>query len=422
MGHGRFLGKLDVRKRTVEGAGKLAGAEFRLARVIRRLDAWRGATVLEVELEGCPGRSRALNYDAITGQVDAGDRVLLNTTAVSLGLGTGGLHFVLAVQGRERRERAAAGHIMKLRYTPLQLQCLTIEEEAHPARAALTAACGLEGMVVVVGCVHSQLAPIVAGMRAGPRPRPRVAYVMTDGGALPLAFSRTVAELCERGWLAATITAGHAFGGDYEAVNLYTALLCARAVVGAELAVVVMGPGVVGTGTAYGFTAVEQGEIVDRVNVLGGNPVAALRVSFGDSRPRHRGVSHHCLTALGRVALTRAVIAVPTLEAEQSSRVWAQLEEAQVTARHRLIEAPGEPALDLLVREGLEVTTMGRGLREDPAFFQAAGAAGLVAAQLSADKEGGMDHGSARVPGNALHGAGGRGDVAVREENGARGG
>ncbi|MDQ7792961.1 MAG: DUF3866 family protein [bacterium] len=369
-----------------------------------------------MEIEDPPGHGRAMNYDGLTGAVGPGDRVLLNTTAVSLGLGSGGYHFVLAVPGRERRDLTGPGHIMKLRYTPLQIRCLAVEEEAHPAHAQVAAARDLGGMVVIAGCLHSQLAPTVAGLRAAMSPPPRVAYVMTDGGALPLAFSRTVAELAERGWLNATITSGHAFGGDYETVNLYTALLCAAAVVRAHVAVVAMGPGVVGTGSTYGFTAIEQGEIVDRVNLLGGRPVAALRISFADSRSRHRGVSHHCLTALGKVARTRGVIAVPRLPRGQAALVRRQLEEAGLAGRHTLAGAAGEAALACLEQEGLEVATMGRDAGQDPAFFLAAGAAGAVAARLVA-QAGGEVVDRNGLPGEAPHGEGARDHVGFRPES-----
>ncbi len=118
----------------------------------------------------------------------------------------------------------------------------------------------------------------------------RVAYVMTDGGALPAWFSRTCAILREAGWLAGTITVGQAFGGDLEAVTLHSGLLAARHVLGADVAVVTQGPGNLGTGTRWGFSGVAAGEAVNAVAVLAGLPVAALRVSEAESArasPRH---------------------------------------------------------------------------------------------------------------------------------------
>ena len=61
-----------------------------------------------------------------------------------------------------------------------------------------------------------QLAPVLLAI-AHDRPGSRVVYVMSDQGALPMAFSRSVAELRASGLLAGTVTVGQAFGGDLEA-------------------------------------------------------------------------------------------------------------------------------------------------------------------------------------------------------------
>ena len=142
---------------------------------------------------------------------------------------------------------------------------------------------------------------------------PRVVYVMQDGGALPAWFSRTCAALRDAGWLAATVTTGQAFGGDLETVTVHTGLLAARHVLAADIAVVAQGPGNLGTGTRWGFSGVAAGEAVNAVAALGGRAVACLRVSEADPRERHRGISHHSLTAYGRVALARAEVVVPGL-------------------------------------------------------------------------------------------------------------
>jgi hypothetical protein len=132
---------------------------------------------------------------------------------------------------------------------------------------------------------------------------------MLDGGALPAWFSRTIASMRAAGWLAGTVTAGQAFGGDLETVTVHTGLLAARHVLGAEVTVVAQGPGNLGSGTRWGFSGVACGEAVNAVAALGGRPVASLRISEADPRPRHRGISHHSLTSYGRVALARADVA-----------------------------------------------------------------------------------------------------------------
>src|SRR6202034_2772673 len=199
----------------------------------------------------------------------------------------------------------------------------------------------IAGMPVVVADLHSALPAVLAGVfdeaeRTGDDSRRvRVAYVMQDGGALPAWFSRTCAALKEAGWLEATVTTGEAFGGDLETVTVHTGLLAARHVLGADIAVVAQGPGNLGTGTRWGFSGVAAGEAVNAAAVLGGRPVASLRVSDADPRERHRGISHHSLTAYGRVALARADVVVPDLPGEFGARVAADA--APLAARHDLV-------------------------------------------------------------------------------------
>src|SRR5690349_22565372 len=132
---------------------------------------------------------------------------------------------------------------------------------------------------------------------------------MTDGGALVAGFSRTLSALAPS--LVGVVTVGQAFGGDLEAVTVHTGLLAARYVLGADLAVVAQGPGNLGTGTPWGFSGVALGETVNAIVALRGSPVGSLRISDADGRHRHRGVSHHSLTAYGKVALVPADLVIP---------------------------------------------------------------------------------------------------------------
>ena len=336
-----------------------------------------GAQELTVTLEG--GEEKAVNYVQLLGKVEAGERVLLNTTAVRAGLGTGGVHFVMKRAGKEERP-AEAGRIVKLRYTPLQFRCRTVEEQESPYREAVEACDDLAEMPVVVAGLHSQIAPVAAAVK-GLSPEARVAYVMTDTAALPLAFSTLAASLKGAGLIDGTITVGQAFGGDYEAVNVYSGLLAARAVLGADVAIVAQGPGNVGTETDWGFGSIAQGEQINAVGILGGTPVAVPRISFADSRPRHRGVSRQTLVVLGRVVLVQAAVAVPAMEAEKLEFVHRQLDDAGITEQHDVLVAKGEIGLAVLAEKGVEVKSMGRSPAEDPEFFLAAGAAGAVAVE-----------------------------------------
>jgi hypothetical protein len=191
---------------------------------------------------------------------------------------------------------------------------------------------------------------------------------MTDGAALPLVISDLVDAMTTAGLVDATITAGHAFGGDLEAVSVPSALALARHTTRADVAIVAMGPGVVGTSSPLGTSALEVAGILDVAAALGGRPVAILRMSDGDPRPRHQGVSHHSRTALD---LTRSsvLVAAPEPGAFEHDRHDV-----------RVVVGPNVPAL--LADHGVTVTTMGRGPEEDPLFFRAAAAAGALAAIL----------------------------------------
>lgn len=286
-----------------------------------------------VELDN--GR-RAYVLTQLIGPVAAGDRVVVNTTAVDLGLGTGGWDVVHWNLSREAWSAPGGGEVLKLRYTSLQIDTGVAEE--------LESGAVLDGKPVVACDLHSQLGAVAVAF-ADAAPGRSLSYVMTDTAALPLALSDLVADLLARGLLAETITCGQAFGGQREAVNLHSALTLA---VG-DAVVVAPGPGVVGTGSRLGYSGLEVAVVIDAATRLGGRPVVAVRFSGADARPRHRGRSHHTTTAL------------------------------EVASHPALAPAPPDGW------KGPDVgafTTMGRTQAKDPKFFRYAGAAGLAAAQL----------------------------------------
>jgi hypothetical protein len=212
-----------------------------------------------------------------------------------------------------------------------------------------------------------------------------VIYVMTDGAALAGPFSRLVPRLREAGLLDAWVTCGQAFGGELEAVTLWSGLLAAVAIAEAEVVVVADGPGNLGTDTTWGVSALASGNALNAAQTLGGRGVAALRMSFADPRDRHRGVSHHSLTILERVCSESVHVAVPALEDDDRRReTWDALRSRRLEERHQLVEVDGRPALDELARRGVEIESMGRTVADDPAFFLAAGAAGVLAARMAA--------------------------------------
>lgn len=351
--------------------------------IIKEIFSRRGIRGFLVQVEG--REEKCISYPGMTGELVPGDRVLLNTTAESLRLGSGGYHYVIArIDSEGHRMEPGGGHIMKLRYTPLQIKVLSVEEEDSPYRRQMLETDSLGGIPVLVATLHSMLVPLCLQLREYGL---KTAYVMTDGAALPLAFSRNVDWLKGQGLIAGSVTCGHAFGGDLEAVNVYSGLLAARAVWRPDIIVVAMGPGIVGTGTRWGFTGVEQGEILNAVETLHGVPVAVPRISFADSRQRHRGISHHTLTVLSRVCRVGAVVPLPKLEPEKMNFILEQLRVENLFDRLQICVEANHDIISLLKQSPIEISTMGRGVEQEEEFFLALGAAAQTARRLHRKEE-----------------------------------
>jgi len=307
-----------------------------------------GLVRLEVDGRAC------VAYPGLTGPVALGDDVLVNVQAQELGLGSGGFDVLHAnlTRGLDLAPEEGA-HVMKLPYTSLQHAALHVEEAWAPD--ALT---DLAGLPVVCCSLHSQVAPACAGLGS----EPAVAYVQLGGGALPLPLSDTVRALRERGYLRTTVSVGPCFGGELECVSPASALTACR-LAGMDAVVCAIGPGVLGTGSRFGHGALAAADAANAAGALGGRPVLAPRVSSADERERHRGLSHHtaAVAELVRGALTIA---------------WPEgLEVPDELDRVEPVEASGW-------REacaGLPLSHMGRGPGEEPWFFAAAYAAGVLA-------------------------------------------
>jgi hypothetical protein len=355
---------------------------FERGSVTEVLETRRGLQRVCVDL-GRDRPERAYVLTELTGDVAVGDAVVVNTTAVELGLGTGGWHVVHWNLARDAWSRPGPGHILKARYTSLQADVGSTEEHW----TELAEVTSIDGLPVVAAALHSQVPAIVLGARHE-RPSARIAYVMTDGAALPLALSDLVHELSARGILDATITCGHAFGGDYEAVNVHSALAVAAHVIRADVCVVAMGPGIVGTATRLGFTGMEVGPVLDAAAGLGGVPIACLRVSTADPRPRHQGLSHHSATALTVGCRSRATVVVPEVGGDAETRLVDDLDAVHMSERHDIVRVKPPDVLGLLAEHGLHVESMGRPAEADPILFLSAAAAGVQAARSAEARDG----------------------------------
>ena len=151
----------------------------------------------------------------------------------------------------------------------------------------------------------------------------------------------------------------------YRPSNVASALAWVAAE-GFDVAVCGVGPGIVGTGSSLGHGGVAAAEAANVATALSGSPVLAVRVSHGDSRERHRGVSHHTRAVVGLVLGDVSVAWPSGLEAPS----WLDArEEVDVTGWQRGCE-------------GLILDHMGRGPDDDPWFFASAFAAGKLARRL----------------------------------------
>lgn len=318
----------------------------RVTAIVERLEG-----LARIEVDGVP----CVAYPRLTGPVALGDEVVVNVQARELGLGSGGFDvlYLNVTRGLDLPPDPDA-HVMTLPYTPLQAAVPHAEEEGSPAET-------LAGMPVVCCSLHSQLAPVCAGLGEGLR----VAYVQLPGGALPVSLSDGVRALRERGLLETAVAAGPCLDGDVQCATVYSALAWAAAQ-GLHAAVCAIGPGIVGTGTHLGHGGLAAAEAANAASALEGSPVLAVRLSQADLRERHRGVSHHTRAVL-ELCLGSVAAAWP---AGLTAPPWLEpREEVDVSGWEEACA-------------GLPLEHMGRGPAEDPWFFAAAFAAGRLARSL----------------------------------------
>lgn len=345
---------------------------FRTGRVTGLVSVRPG--LQRVEVDGEP----AYVLVDLTGPVREGDRVVVNTTAVDLGLGTGGSHVVHWNLERQDWRRPGAGHLIKLRYTPVQADVGAWTELAESPAAGpdeVPALPDLTGLVVVVATLHSLLAPISAAVAAG-REGTTVAWVMDDTAALPCALSELADRLRTAGLVHLTVSCGQAFGGDREAVSVLDGLVAAASA-GAQVAVLVPGPGLAGTASTVGFGAVAAAGHADAAAALGASTGMAVRASRHDARARHRGVSHHTTTVL---ALAARGHTVPVPQGPVGKELVGLLGDV---SPHEVVEVPTPDVAAVVGGEPLAVRSMGRPLAEDDLALGAAAAAGAWAGTLA---------------------------------------
>lgn len=329
----------------------------------------RRGTVVEAEpltVEVAGERRRAWADAGTVGACVVGDEVVVNTAALDLGLGSGGFDVVHVnlTRGLEGGKLPAGVHVFKLNYSSLQHAVDPAEASTDsPARPG-------RPMPVLVLPLHGHLAP-AAWALAEARPEIRVGFVQTAGGALPGSLSRDVQQLRSRGLLVESVTAGPSYGGDAEAISTVGALHAAALERGWDAAIAGPGPGILGSDTRYGHGGMAALDSAHAALGLGLPTLLSPRLSTGDPRPRHRGLSHHTASVLA-LLLAEVAVAVPAGE--------EGLLEGDPGARHRVVSAAAD--LAGYGASGLPRRSMGRDLEEDPLFFAAPLAAGTALAAM----------------------------------------
>jgi hypothetical protein len=333
---------------------------------------------------------------SLVGEVAEGDEVIVNTEALDRGLSSGGFDIVHAnlTRGVDDDGGPAPGaHVMKLNYTPLQHAVEPVERpaaesgeaargDAKPRRAARPP--------VLVLPLHGHLAP-AAWAAAQARPGLRLGYVQTAGGALPGDLSKDVAELRSQGLVAGHVTAGPAYGGEWEAISTVGALDAADRL-GWEAILCGPGPGILGSETLYGHGGIVALDNAHAALALGLPTLVSPRLSSSDPRPRHRGLSHHTAAVL-ELLLGSVRIPVPEIDLKGWPTGEEGLEKVDLPsvldALHEVCDARHDVAVEPVDLEGYAATglparTMGRTIAEDPLFFAAPLAAGGSLAGASA--------------------------------------
>jgi hypothetical protein len=347
----------------------------------------RGVVVATGPLEVRVGEENrpAWADQGLVGPCDIGDEVVVNVEALDIGLGSGGFDIVLVNLSRGLQGSGAeADHVMKLNYSPLQHPVSTIEREVGGEVVARERGDGGEEderassrlPVLAIG-LHGHLAPAVwasvSKAATEGRERPSIGYIQTGGGALPGALSRDVRNLLEAGLLAGHVTAGPAYGGTHEAITLVGAIDAAGSL-GWDGIIAGPGPGILGSATNYGHGGMAALDVAHAGLSLGAPVVLSPRLSSGDPRPRHRGLSHHSRTVM-RLVLAGVDVPLP----EGSEELSAVVEE-EGRGRHHITTETVD--LDGYLQTGLPARTMGRDLHQDPEFFAGPLAAGSRLASL----------------------------------------
>ena len=249
--------------------------------------------LVRCEIDGVAG----VAYPRQTGPVEVGDTVLVNTLGRDLEPGSGVFDVVYANLTRGLGlTPPPSGHVIGFPAAVGQSATACVEEDGGLAE-------DLGGLPVVCSGLHSQLAPVVAGIGPGAR----IAYAQLGGGALPVALSDTVRLLKARRLLEAAIAVAPCLDGDVQALSVASALAWAKDR-GFDVVVCGIGPGSGAAGSRLGHGGFAVADAANAAAALGGRAVVVVRYAGGDAGERQHGVSPHTRSALRLVLGAHEVV------------------------------------------------------------------------------------------------------------------
>ncbi|ADQ46216.1 hypothetical protein Calkro_1360 [Caldicellulosiruptor kronotskyensis 2002] len=300
----------------------------------------------------------AINFLDINHEVKEGQEVLVNTTARMLQLGTGGYDYILPF---EAFKNLSKGHIMKLRYTPLQFSVLT-EEEKNPD--LFDKVPNFNDIIVIVCELHSMLLPLCIYLKEKVK-RIKISVILNDWGMLNAKLSHNLEFLKENKFVDYIITCQEAFNGEFECINEINSLIFSQSL-GCDVAIISPLPGIVGTGTKFGFSSYKAVHVIEDVVRFGGRVVFPVRVSKNEKRQRHRFISHHSLTILNYVNCS---VEIPIFDFEDKiffAKIYKILNNYR--AKHTVAVVN---EIDKMIVEKYKsiMSTMGRSYEQDCEYF-----------------------------------------------------
>ncbi|MEZ0536068.1 DUF3866 family protein [Caldicellulosiruptoraceae bacterium PP1] len=324
--------------------------------VTKNIKVTNNIQIVEVKLNN--RTSYAINFLDINNPVDINQEVLVNITANYLNLGTGGYDFIIP-QGQFENKKN--GHIMKLRYTPLQFSVLT-EEEKDKTIFERTPYLNKENIVVCE--LHSMIAPIAIYLKQF-LPKIKISVILTDWGMLNANLSENIQYLKSKKLIDFVITCGEAFNGDFECINEINSIILSQQL---QADVIIIGPlpGIVGTGSKFGFSTYNMIHVIEDIYRFNGQAILPIRLSKMDKRDRHKIISHHFITILNYL---NAQAIIPLYKFEDNvfyDNILKIIEKYKV--KHRIIYIDSLYKLDLNQHLAI-LNTMKKGINDEKEFF-----------------------------------------------------